>query len=58
MFNYEVRLGQQSTGNWKFAISIGMSDGGLKKGWTWFKLITRKTKRSDETKYELRSLSE
>ena len=52
MFNYEVRLGQQSTGNWKFAISIGMSDGGLKKGWTWFKLITRKTKRSDETKYE------
>ena len=32
MFNYEFRLGQHSTENWKSAIFIGMSDGGHKKG--------------------------
>ena len=29
-----------------------MSEGGHKKGWVWFKLTTRETKRSDKTKYE------
>ena len=32
MLNYEFRLGHHSTGNWKSAISIGMSDEGHKKG--------------------------
>ena len=31
-FDYEFRLSQHSTGNWKSAISIEMSDGGHKKG--------------------------
>ena len=52
MFNQEFRLSQHSTGNWKSVISIGMSDGGHKKGWAWFKLTTRETKRSDKTKYK------
>ena len=52
MFNQEFRLSQHSTWNWKSVISIGMSDGGHKKGWERFKLTTRETKRSDETKYE------
>ena len=46
MFYQEFRLSQHSTGNWKFVISIGMPDGGR------FKLTTRETKRSDETKNE------
>ena len=32
MFNYEFSLGQHSIGNWKSVISIGMSDGGHRKG--------------------------
>ena len=32
MFNYEFRLGQHYTGNWKSAISIGMHKKGTGEG--------------------------
>ena len=51
MFIWEFQLSQHFTEIWKYVISIGMSDGGHKKGWTSFKFTTRETKRSDETKY-------
>ena len=33
-----------------------MSDVGHKKGWAWFNLTTRETKRSDGTKYEIKGV--